>query len=195
MIYLRLFFEFFQVGLFAIGGGLATLPFLYDMGEKTGWFTSSTIADMIAISESTPGPIGVNMATYAGFTTAGGGLSGIGGGILATLGLVTPSVVIIILVSIFLSKFRQNRIVDAAFYGLRPAVTGMIAAAGLGVLKIALLHVERFTTWERVLEVVDWKAVILFVVLFILIKKFNKHPIFYIAGAAVAGILLKMAAF
>ncbi|MBR6348683.1 MAG: chromate transporter, partial [Spirochaetales bacterium] len=88
MIYLRLFWEFFKTGLFAMGGGMATVPFLFDISAKTGWFTASELADMIAISESTPGPIGVNMATYVGFTTAG-----IPGGIVATFGLFCPALI------------------------------------------------------------------------------------------------------
>ena len=125
MIYLRLFFEFFKAGLFAVGGGLATLPFLYDMAEKTGWFTAETVMDMIAISESTPGPIGVNMATYAGFTTAG-----VLGSVCATVGLVFPSVIIIIFVYKMLEKFKGSKLVNDVFYGLRPAVAGLVGAAG-----------------------------------------------------------------
>ena len=119
MILLRLFWEFFQIGLFSIGGGLATLPFLYNLGARTGWFTTGQVADMLAVSESTPGPIGINMATYVGFTTAG-----IPGSIIATLGLVAPSIIIIILVAAAMKAFRNNRYVDAAFYTLRPASTG-----------------------------------------------------------------------
>ena len=115
-IYAKLFWEFFKAGLFAIGGGMATVPFLQEMGDATGWFTSAELADMIAISESTPGPIGVNMATYVGNVTAG-----IPGGIIATLGLVTPSVIIILIVATVLKKFRDNKYVNSAFYGLRPA--------------------------------------------------------------------------
>ena len=102
MIYLRLFVEFFLTGLFAVGGGMATIPFLESMSERTGWFTSGQLADMIAVSESTPGPIGVNMATYVGFLTAD-----IPGGIIATLGLVTPSVIVILIVAAFLKSFRS----------------------------------------------------------------------------------------
>ena len=94
MLYLRLFWEFFKTGLFAVGGGLATLPFLQDMSGRTGWFTHAQLADMLAVSESTPGPIGVNMATYVGFTTGG-----VGGALVATLGLVTPSVIVILIVA------------------------------------------------------------------------------------------------
>ena len=126
MIYLQLFIEFFKTGLFAVGGGLATLPFLFNMAESTGWFTADTIMDMIAISESTPGPIGVNMATYAGFTTAG-----IFGTLSATIGLVCPSVIVIILIYKILEKFKGSSLVNNVFYGLRPAVAGLVACAGL----------------------------------------------------------------
>ena len=135
MILLRLFWEFFKTGLFAVGGGMATLPFLQEMGASTGWFTAGQLADMVAVSESTPGPIGVNMATYVGFTTAG-----IGGAVIATLGLVTPSVIIILIIAALLRNFRNNRYVDAAFYGLRPASSGLITAALLSLIAIALLR-------------------------------------------------------
>ena len=125
MLYLQLFWEFFKTGLFAVGGGLATLPFLQDMADRTGWFTHAQLADMLAVSESTPGPIGVNMATYVGFTTGG-----IGGALVATIGLVTPSVIVILIVAAFLKAFRDSKWVSAAFYGLRPASTALVAAAG-----------------------------------------------------------------
>ena len=123
MIYLRLFYEFFKVGLFSVGGGLATVPFLTDIAERTGWFTAGDLANMLAISESTPGPIGVNMATYVGFHTGG-----IPGGIIATLGLITPAVIVITIIVGFLKKFRESRVVDSVFYGLRPASTALITA-------------------------------------------------------------------
>ena len=125
MIYIRLFWEFFKTGLFSVGGGLATLPFLYRMSETTGWFTASQLADFIAVSESTPGPIGINMATYVGYSTAG-----IPGALVATAGLVTPSVIIIIIIAGVIAKFRSSKYVDAIFYGLRPCSVGLIAAAG-----------------------------------------------------------------
>mgnify|MGYP003292622080 CR=1 FL=1 len=101
MIYLRLFFEFFKTGLFAIGGGMATIPFLYDISDKTGWFTHDKLADMIAVSASTPGPIGVNMATFAGYMTRG-----ILGALVATFALVLPSYIIILI--IYLKKFLPS---------------------------------------------------------------------------------------
>ena len=110
MTYLLLFYEFFKTGLFAVGGGLATLPFLYDMAARhPEWFTTSQLADMVAVSESTPGPLGVNMATYVGFITGG-----IPGALVATIGLVTPSIIIILIVAAFLKRFRERGI-------LRPA--------------------------------------------------------------------------
>ena len=188
MILLRLFWEFFKTGLFAVGGGMATLPFLYSMAEATGWFSASQLTDMIAVSESTPGPIGVNMATYVGFTVAG-----IPGAIIATLGLITPSVIIILIIARVLQKFRQNKLVDAAFYGLRPCSVGLIAAAGLLVVKVAMLHTDLYFQTGRLAELVDWKALALAAVLLVLtrwVKKTKKlHPIFFILGSALVGVV------
>ena len=130
MILLRLFWEFFKTGMFSVGGGLATLPFIYNISDKTGWFTHQQIADMIAVAESTPGPIGINMATYVGFTTAG-----VVGSLVATLGIITPDIIIILIIASFLKKFRESRLVESAFYGLRPASAALIAAAGWSVVK------------------------------------------------------------
>ena len=189
MLYLRLFWEFFKTGLFAVGGGMATLPFLYDMSAKTGWFSPAQLADMIAVSESTPGPIGVNMATYVGFSTAG-----IPGAVLATLGLVTPSVIIILLITRVLHAFRQNRYVDAAFYGLRPCSVGLIAAAGLLVVRIALFDVELFHSTGAFLDLLRPKALLLAALLLVLtnaVKATKKlHPIVFILASAVLGVLL-----
>ncbi len=195
MIYLRLFFEFCKVGLFSVGGGLATIPFLTDLGERTGWFTSGQLADMIAISESTPGPMGVNMATYVGFTSAG-----VPGGIVATLGLILPSIVIILIIAGFLQKFRQSRAVDAVFYGLRAASVALITASLLQVAKIALLFHE--TAHEiapgqavPVVETFYWPAILLAAAIFVLVKftPLKKlHPICFIGLAALAGVVFQM---
>ena len=165
MILLRLFWEFFKTGLFAVGGGMATLPFLYNISETTGWYTQAQLADMIAVSESTPGPIGINMATYVGFETAG-----IPGAVIATVGLVTPSVIIILLIARVLAAFRQNKYVDAAFYGLRPCSVGLIAAAGLMVVKIALFDFDLFRQTGRLLDLFNIKALILAAVLLLLTR-------------------------
>lgn len=188
MILLKLFWEFFKTGLFAVGGGMATLPFLYSMSEKTGWFTAAQLADMIAVSESTPGPIGVNMASFAGFTTAG-----VPGALIATLGLVTPSVIIILIVASILQAFRSNKYVDAAFYGLRPCSVGLIAAAGILVVKISLFRFEAFARSGVFADVFNFKAIILAAVLVVLTryvkatKKF--HPIVFILSSAAIGVL------
>lgn len=188
MIYLSLFWEFFKTGLFAVGGGMATLPFLYNMSEKTGWFTAAQLADMIAVSESTPGPIGVNMASFAGFNTAG-----VPGAVVATLGLVTPSVIIILIVAGILQAFRSNRYVDAAFYGLRPCSVGLIAAAGMLVVKISLFRFEAFAESGVFTDIFNFKAIILAAVLLLLtryIKATKKfHPIVFILTSAAVGVL------
>ena len=186
MILLRLFFEFFKVGLFSVGGGLATIPFLTDLGQRTGWFTSGQLADMIAIAESTPGPLGVNMATYVGFTSAG-----IFGGVVATLGLICPSVIVIIIIARFLQKFRRSKVVDAVFYGLRAASVALITAALLQVARIALLRQDvpfGVSTFR-------WTSILLAAVIFVLVKftPLKKlHPICFIAFAAVVGVIFQM---
>ena len=188
MIYLQLFFEFFKAGLFAIGGGLATLPFLSDIAAKTSWFTQSDIADLLAISESTPGPIGVNMATYAGFNTGG-----LPGAVIATLGLVCPSIIIIIAIAKFLDKFQKNPMVNRIFYGLRPASVGLISAAGILVVKMALLDLDAFHASGNLLDMIKYKELILAVILFFLMKKFNKlHPAVFLAGSLAVGVILKL---
>lgn len=137
MIWFQIFWEFFKAGLFAAGGGLATLPFLYAISESTGWFSTADIANMIAISESTPGPLGVNMATYAGYQTLG-----IAGGIWATLSLTSPALFVITAVSKALDKFKNALLAEKIFYGLRPCSIALITAAGLGVAKISLLNIK-----------------------------------------------------
>ena len=188
MLYVRLFWEFFKTGLFAVGGGMATLPFLYSMSDTTGWFTHAQLADMIAVSESTPGPIGVNMATYVGFTAAG-----IPGAVIATLGLITPSIIVILIIARVLAAFRQNKYVDAAFYGLRPCSVGLIAAAGLLVVKIALFDFDLFKESGVLLDLFNWKAILLAAVLIVLtryVKPLKKlHPVFFILGSAAIGAL------
>ena len=163
MIYLRLFWEFFKVGLFSVGGGLATLPFLYSLGAKTGWFSTADVANMLAVSESTPGPIGVNMATYAGFDCAG-----VLGGVVATLGLVTPSVIVIVLIAMALQAFRTNKYVDAAFYTLHPASTGLIAAAGWSVFALVLVNLDAYRASYQLADLLQWKNLILFAVIWVL---------------------------
>ena len=150
-IYLRLFYEFFKTGLFAVGGGMATLPFLKDIGASTGWYTQTDLMNMLAVSESTPGPIGINMATYVGFTVAG-----VPGAVIATIGEVTPSIIVILIVAAMLKKFRDNKYVDRAFYGLRPASTGLIGAACAGVVLQVLLCIQSAGVKGEPLVRFDW---------------------------------------
>ena len=184
MIFLRLYFEFFKVGLFAVGGGLATLPFLYEIAAKTGWFDAACIIDMLAVSESTPGPIGVNMATYTGFK-----IHGIPGGLIATAGLVTPSVIIAVLVQIFLQKFRESKNVTAIFNGLRPASMALVFSAGIGVVTSCLIF-PKLLLQGNFADGLHVKGIIFAVILFYLMRKYRKHPILYVALSAVAGLII-----
>lgn len=191
MIYLQLFWEFFQTGLFAVGGGMATIPFLYDMSDKTGWFTHQDLANMIAVGESTPGPIGVNMATYVGYITgmAQGGIgNAIVGAVTATIGLVLPSLTVILIVAAMLKRFKDSKYVNRAFYGLRPASTGLITAAGISVAVSNLFGSD--------FSFVNWKGWILAAALWLLtnqVKQTRKlHPIVFIGLSALAGILFSM---
>ena len=179
MILIILFLEFFKVGLFSVGGGLATIPFLYELAAKYNWFDEKMLMDMIAVSQSTPGAIGVNMATFAGFRA-----SGILGGIIATLGLVTPSIIVII-------KFKESRTVESIFYGLRPAVASLIAAAGYQVFKVSILALDKFNLTHKLVDIINIKSTILLFVLLFAITKFKKHPIVYIGSAALIGIIFK----
>ena len=192
MIYLLLFWEFFKTGLFTIGGGMATVPFLYEMSDKyPHWFSHDDLANMIAVGESTPGPIGVNMATYVGYITGDGVLGSVLGATVATLGLVAPSIIIILIIAAMLKNFKNNKYVNHAFYGLRPASTGLIAAAGLSVLMSNM-----FIGGKIALSLFNWKGLILAVVLWVfsnVIKKTkNLHPIIFIGLSAVAGIVFSM---
>lgn len=194
ILYLKLFLHFFKVGLFAVGGGMATVPFLYELSDATGWFTHNDLANMIAVGESTPGPIGVNMATYVGFVTGMGELGTPGallGAVVATLGLITPSVIIILIVAAMLKRFRESKLVDNAFYGLRPASTGLIAAAGLTVAATNLVDVRTSAS-----PIFNWKGLALGIILWVLTNKVSKtkklHPIVFIAASALVGIALGM---
>ena len=184
MIFLLLFIEFFKTGLFSVGGGLATIPFLSAMGEKYGWFDEKLLGNMIAVGESTPGPIGVNMATFVGYTIGCenyGIWGGLLGGVIATAGLVIPSVIIIVIVAKILNAFKQNKYVNDAFYAIRPAVTGMIASAGLLMIKSALI------SKSGLIGFLNLKAAILFAVLFVAMKKIKLHPVFFIIAAGAIG--------
>ena len=188
MILLRLFYEFFKTGLFSVGGGMATIPFLQHMGETTGWFTNQDLTTMIAVSESTPGPLGVNMATYVGYQTAG-----VPGALVATLGVITPGAILILIIAGFLQKFRSNRSVEAVFAGLRPASTALIAAAGLSVAYSVFTASDALS--PNSFPAIQWTAVVLTLAMFAAMKwtpPKKLHPIAFIAAGAAAGKLLQL---
>ena len=191
MIYLQLFWEYFKAGLFAVGGGMATIPFLYEISDRTGWFTHQDLANMLAVSESTPGPIGVNMATYVGFVTGikeGGISNAILGAVTASIGLVLPSLIVILIVAAMLKRFKESPLVQKTFYGLRPASTALIAAAGLSVAVANLVDSSSLG--------INWKGCILAVVLWLLTNKVKQtkklHPIVFIGFSALVGIVFSM---
>lgn len=172
MIYFLLFIEFFKIGLFAVGGGLVTIPFLFDLAFEYHWFTTSELTDMIAISQSTPGPIGVNMATYAGFKTAG-----ISGAILATLSLILPAIIVVYFVQKALDKWKNSPYVTNVLSGIRPAVMALILFAGLDVAKTAVF---------------DYKTAGLLAFLLVCMSFYRKNVFIYIVISAVIGIVLKI---
>jgi len=200
MILLKLYWEFFKTGLFAVGGGMATLPFLQAIGESTGWYTYGDLMNMLAVSESTPGPIGINMATYVGFEAAG-----VPGAVIATLGEVTPSIIVILIVAAVLQSFRNNKYVDHAFYGLRPASTGLIGAACVAVILEVLTSIQLTAPESGLVKQVSLEAsgllnlqgLLLAVVLLVLTNWVPKvktlHPIVFIGFSAVVGIVFRFA--
>ena len=196
LVYIQLFWEFFKTGLFAIGGGMATVPFLQAMSVKTGWFSAAQLADMIAVAESTPGPLGVNTATYVGYIVGlqqGGVFSGLLGGIIATLGVITPSIIIIMIIAGFLDRFRDNRFVKGAFYGLRPSSVGLIAAAGVSIVLISFFQVSNvYDVWNGMTS--DWRQWLLGGIILICTRWVPKlkdlHAIWFIAASAVIGVAL-----
>ena len=187
MIYLLLFFTFFKIGAFTFGGGYAMLPLVQDEVARHGWMTIEELVNFIAVSESTPGPIGINMATYVGYT-----VGGIPGAVLATLGTILPGVILVLILARFLQKYRDNRYINAAFYGLRPASTALIAAAGVSVLGESLFNVSLYRQTGSIADLFSWGPIILAAVLAVLtnIKPTKDiHPVVYIAASAVVGIV------
>lgn len=174
MILLELFYRFFQIGLFSVGGGLATIPFLYRLAEQTHWFDQSLIASMLAISESTPGPIGVNMATFVGYH-----VHGVLGGVVASLGLVSPSVLIIILLAKVYEKIAKYPVVQDGFYGLRAASFGLIAGAFVLISKEAYVVNSQLNFFYLAMGIL----------LFVLLQKTKMHPIVMIILSAMLGII------
>lgn len=198
MILLQLYWEFFKTGLFAVGGGMATVPFVRAMGENLGWFTPAQLADIIAVAESTPGAFGVNMASYVGYMVglahSGVGL-GIVGAAVASLGLITPSIIVILIVASVLDRFRNNKYVEAAFYGLRPASVGLIAAAGLSIVLMSFFGISSIFDVSLSLAF-DWRQWALAAVILVatrwIPKIKNLHALWFILFSAVVGIVFEL---
>lgn len=185
---LLLIWEFFKTGLFAIGGGLATLPFLQEMAVKYDWFTQKELLDMIAVSESTPGAIGINVATYAGYKSYG-----IAGAILATISLITPAIIIILIIARAMSKFKNSKAVNDMFQMLRPATAGLILGAMFSVMVLTLFNVELYKSTGNFLDLFQIQEIIIFAVFLFILRKYKKvHPLVVIAAGAALGILFKL---
>jgi chromate transporter len=180
---LLLYAEFFKTGLFAVGGGLATLPFLFQMADRYGLLNRETVGNFLAVAQSSPGPVGVNMAAQTGFR-----YGGIAGACIAALGLVSPAILIINVIARMLRSFKESKTAVSVFAGLRPAACGLLAAAGLGVWKLALYKPDA-AAWYELLR---WKETLIFAALFLAIRKCKRHPAVYIAAGAILGITLGM---
>jgi chromate transporter len=192
MEFILLYIEFFKIGVFAVGGGLATLPFLFLMANdrfafirRTGWLNTEQVGNFLAIAQCSPGAVGVNVCAQTGFL-----YGGIPGGIAAVLGLISPAIIIISVIARALQSIKNNKISIAVFSGLRPAATGLLTAAGLGVWRLALYNdiaARGGGAWH---EIFRWRESLVCLVIFLLIVKFKKHPVVYVALGAIAGIIL-----
>lgn len=178
---LLVYFNFIKIGLFTIGGGLAALALLQDFVLSNGWLTINQFADMIAVSQSTPGPIGINMSTYIGFSQYG-----VLGGVIATLGMVTPSWIIIILIARFIGDFSSNRIVQSIFVGLRPVVLGIIFSAAWSIALLSIFN----NGADNLIDFINFKALIMFVCLVVFTRLVKLSPIFYVIIGGLVGILI-----
>ena len=166
----QLFLQFFHVGVFSFGGGYATLPFLYDIADKFHWYSAKQLTDMLAISSISPGPVGVNVATFAGFTTAG-----ILGSLVATTAIILPSYIIVTMVFKVIDKFRTNRNIKGAIRGLKPAGCALLSAVGIKLLFTSNLHLLG--------------TLILLGFLILSIKK-KQDPLFYLGISAILGLII-----
>lgn len=179
-----LFAIFFYIGLFSVGGALSGMALVQQEVLRRGWFSLEEFFHMVAISEATPGPIGVNLATFIGYQQYG-----IVGAVLTTLGNILPGFILILLVAAFFKNFRHNPVVEAAFSALRAAVLGLIGATVYHVLRISLSKAD-WQTGSSLLNLINWPAVLIFAVIFFLYQKFKLHPVFYIILGGVAGLLI-----
>jgi chromate transporter len=178
---LVVFAMFCRIGLFAVGGGLATLPFLFEIADRSDWLTREAVGNMLAAAQSLPGAIGANLAAYTGFL-----YTGIPGGYLAALGLIAPSIIIISIVARMFQAFKESAIVTRLFSGFRPAAAGLLSAAGFSAIALSLYNPEA-PVWY---ELIRLREAALFLVIFVLVFKLKKHPVMYILAAGAAGAAL-----
>ena len=180
---LYLFATFFKIGLFSIGGGLATLPFLLELADRSDWLTREMIGNMLAVAQSLPGPVGANLSAYTGFHYAW-----IPGSYTAVISLTIPSIIIILMVVRMLKSFKESVVVKNLFSGFRPAAAGLLSAAAFAAISLSLWNAAA-PVWYELLR---WKETLIFLMIFILLCKFKKHPIVYILIAGAAGLILKL---
>lgn len=171
MLYFQLFYEFFKIGSLSFGGGYATIPFLYHISQTYQWFTPDDLEKMIAIASITPGPVGMNMATFSGLQT-----SGIVGSLIATAGIAIPALIIVIFVSKLLNKFSDNFYVKAAIYGLKPASCALLASVAINLMRSNIINIS---------------AAIVFVLFLLISLRTKKDPLFYLASTGLIGFILK----
>ncbi len=185
---LRLIWEFFKAGLFAVGGGMATIPFLQDMAKNYGWFSEADLLDMIAVSESTPGAIGINIATFAGFKSYG-----FPGAILATISLITGPIIIVLIISRMMAKFKNSQTIENMFTTIRPATAGLILGAMSSVMVITLFDVDLFRASGNIIDLLRPIPIALFAVFLFALIKFKKiHPLVIIAISAILGVVFAL---
>lgn len=181
MIYLQLFYTFFKIGLFGFGGGYAMLSMIQgEVVTRYNWVSAKEFTDIVAISQTTPGPIGINTATYVGFTSTGS----VWGSVIATFAVVLPSFILMLTISKFFLKYQKHPAVEAVFSGLRPAVVGLLASAAL-----VLMTPENFSSPGQDMYTFVM-SVIIFLVAFIGTRKFKANPILMILACGLAGLIL-----
>lgn len=172
MIYLQLIYEFFKIGLFSFGGGYATIPFLYHLSQEYNWYSLNELTQMVAVASITPGPVGINVATYAGLKTAG-----VLGSLSATVFEMLPSLILVLIVAKLLKKFSDNFFVKSIIATLKPISCALLVSVAVGLIRP---------------EINDLKAMILLVMLLLFSWKTKKDPLFYIIISAIVGVVVQI---
>jgi chromate transporter len=187
MEYLRLFLSFFKIGLFSFGGGYAMIPLIQSENAMYNWISSSDLIDIIAISEMTPGPVAVNSATFIGYNAGG-----ILGGIIATIGVTLPSLLLVLIVANVFFKFSKHPLKTMAFYGIRPVIAGLIISAALVVAETAFFKsgISLNETAENIFQLISLQNVFIFVLSLLLLLKTKINPVIIILISGILGVLI-----